>query len=178
MQFVENLRFLFQNREDVKIHIKTLDTLVNEKESERFYNIFSPISDTINIEKTVPYFRNIEYTDKVAERQNLNVVGMIMQKCKICPSQFYTMFIYATGDVIPCCEYFGPTIGNIFKQDMHEIWNNKKHKKLMWLSLIGNENKKCIGCITKNAQIMPSDNIDNYANKILEKLDWKTRPIL
>ena len=49
-----------------------------------------------------------------------------------CPFPFYALTIWGNGDICPGCNWFGQQliIGNIYKDNLMDVWNGKKIKKL------------------------------------------------
>ncbi|MDR2395726.1 MAG: radical SAM protein [Endomicrobium sp.] len=54
--------------------------------------------------------------------------------------------IEANGDVIPCCHFYSPAVGNIFKSSVQEIWNNSLYQKMRKSFSFGNHEYHCLTC--------------------------------
>jgi radical SAM protein with 4Fe4S-binding SPASM domain len=90
---------------------------------------------------------------------------------KVCPSPFYVIKISTNGDVWPCCLHPVPSdmkcnlLGNIYEQDILNIWNGEKAKALRRQMLEGKrgENPVCSKC--------------DFIHQHPDDLDSTTRPI-
>jgi radical SAM protein with 4Fe4S-binding SPASM domain len=169
-KFYDNLSFLFANRKNCKIHLKAVDTALGDNEEEKFFEMFSPIADTINIDRTMPLFANVDYDSDIKSRASSNIQG-VGNKIKTCPIVFYMMFVMPDGRVLACCDYDGPIIGNVFETPLNQIWGGAKHKALM-KSLLRDKTMPsyCKTCTQKESQTMPEDDIENYREKIYDRL--------
>lgn len=51
---------------------------------------------------------------------------------RVCPYPWYTMFIAHNGDAVACCRDLEhqTVLGNLFEQDVQEIWNGEKYQAL------------------------------------------------
>lgn len=57
----------------------------------------------------------------------------LKEKKAICPNIFRSISILSNGKVVPCCRVFdwSYSYGNIFKEELKDIWGGKKHLKLI-----------------------------------------------
>lgn len=91
-----------------------------------------------NISQRLDRLRNslrvqIQYDSHVADKmwkKNINSCGVSFTKKCIQP--WYSVYISATGDVLPCC-FFSATknisMGNLHNKSFKEIWNNEDYQK-------------------------------------------------
>ncbi len=84
----------------------------------------------------IPQFIRKQYPDRASQLK-------AMRDCSD-PREVFT--IHMDGSVIVCCyDYNGQTtFGNIFEQDVMEIWNSPNYKKFRWDIVSGNAPKFCI----------------------------------
>ena len=91
---------------------------------------------------------------------------------RVCPQIFKSLQINANGDVIPCCVDWRAMnlLGNIKQQSLQDIWNGEKLRNLRLKHLLG-ERKTFMPCMECSMnESCETDNIDNSANKIIERI--------
>lgn len=94
-----------------------------------------------------------------------------------CPNTRISLFLDSQGEVYPCVNY-RQSIGNIFFDNLHDIWNNTKRKEIA--NLKHKDLKDCINCKNLNKCIpcpgvshMESGNILNCTNGRLRMADCR-----
>ncbi|MCK5707882.1 MAG: SPASM domain-containing protein [Candidatus Aureabacteria bacterium] len=101
----------------------TADEIVNKmKEAGR-------IADKLNIRHNCNEWAN---KDDIWQRYN----DEPLNNYKKCIFPWMSLFAKENGDVYPCCMlyYYEPAkMGNLYEQDIEEIWNNKKYQKFRQL---------------------------------------------
>ena len=68
-----------------------------------------------------------------------------------CPDPRLVMTVLVDGSVVVCCyDHNGVTcMGNLFDQDVTEIWHGKRSRALRWMIVTGNAPESCTGnCLT------------------------------
>ncbi len=68
-----------------------------------------------------------------------------------CPWVWENLIIYANGDISPCCydargDYI---LGNIFLEDIHDIWNSRRYREFRRITFSGSDNKLCAVCMER-----------------------------
>ncbi len=170
-EFIDNLKYYYDNRKDGEIHIKIIDYALAGKEDEKtFYNLFGNICDTIGIEYAGPIFPNVDYdlvlknhTDKITQ------YGCHRELVLICPQPYFTMQINPDGKVVPCYSVIYPTIlGDCNKQTLNEIWNGKElnNFRLKMLDGTNNASESCATCNIIRHRFHPEDNLSNETNRL------------
>jgi radical SAM protein with 4Fe4S-binding SPASM domain len=155
-----------------KLHIKTIDIAVPD-EREIFYQIFDPICDTMNIDNVMASCADVDYEsfpEFEKERTRYNK-PFVERKC--CDTLFYLMNILPNGNVNCCgCKWPPHVVGNIFKKNLHEIWNSGQHKEEMIVHLKGLREtlQDCKNCASITQYTMPEDNLDQHLNDILQRM--------
>ena len=143
-KFIDEIRYFYENRKNCKVYIKTVDlALDNELEREKFFDIFSPICDTINVEKVFPNCDDgIHWDEFIPKSNGFTRYGYNYKKKKCCDSLFRLMYIFPNGDINACaCQNPPLIIGNVYKNSLTEIWNKGLHKKYMIMHLTGSRNE-------------------------------------
>ena len=69
-ELLSNLNFFYVNKRDAEVYIKVVDTALEEGEEQIFVDMFSPYADVINIENTIPLFKDVDYSN-IIERNEI-----------------------------------------------------------------------------------------------------------
>jgi len=157
-----------------KVHIKTLNIAVTQDEHSKFYELFEHVCDTMNIENVIAACGDVNYESLFPEYKKdytRYAKPFIIRKC--CDTMFYLINILPNGNVNCCgCKWPPHVIGNIFKTPLREIWNSGKHKEDMIVHLSGLREmlNDCRDCQSILQYTMPEDNLDEYMEEILRKI--------
>lgn len=169
-KFIENIKYFYEHKINTDVYIKIIDVALDAKEDEKlFYDIFSPISDSVAVEYAIPF---VEEIDK-------KVYGKEFDKCKqgnqpleteVCSMPFYMMVVEPSGYVVPCCSTEVPFIlGNIKEQSLKEIWNSDKRKLFLSLQLKNRTvNKICGKCNVPRYGLQEGDYLDSHKDELLK----------
>lgn len=168
-QLTETLRHFYEHKKQCNVYIKTVNiALDSEEKVNRFYEIYSPICDHINIETVV----DLDGYDQKST-QLVNNVSILEGKGirQVCTHLFKNLTVYSNGLISACCTHVSPefTLGNIKTDSIVDVWNGKKLRILQKNNLSGN---KLLACRTCNpANVSPHDDIDAYAEAILKRMN-------
>jgi MoaA/NifB/PqqE/SkfB family radical SAM enzyme len=170
-KFVDNIRYYYESKGDLKIHIKIIDyTLKDDKEKAQFYQIFSGICDTIGIELASPIYPYVDY-NKVLEKNNdtKTQFGLCLNNIKTCPQPFFRLHIIPDFNVIPCYSMEYPEIiGNCANDSIVDIWKGGNLKKFR-LGMLKEGvcfNKICNKCKIIKCRIFQEDILDNDVERL------------
>lgn len=179
---VDGIKYFYEHKkENVKVYIKIMDYMVNTPEkSDRFNQIFKPISDVLNVEYLTEMSTTIDYEDVCDINNEKGLKGFDTPKTKICPLSFYHTYLNAEGTISACCVagpwYTPPALvmGDLHEQEIDAIWNSKKFKNF-WLKML-REGKDCADPVCKKCKayssyIYPEDVIDDEAERIAVDLE-------
>ncbi len=171
-RFVENIRDFYINKGDCKLTVKILDSSLNAGEEEKFYHIFSGISDNAVIEHVIPKYDHVNYTGMKFELTR-DMHGDELQWIQVCPQPFYGLCVLHNGDVSACnTDFRGKiTFGNINNKSLVDIWNGEALNNFRVTHLQNNRRLHpcCSKCIYPSYNILKQDILDPYANEILKK---------
>ncbi|MBE5859759.1 MAG: radical SAM protein [Butyrivibrio sp.] len=175
-EFVSNIAYLFNKKENMEIYLKIVDVaLDDEKDRDRFLEIFGDICDTIGIENTVPIFPDVEFNENLNTEMNAKTqFGLPMKKMNICPQPFYTMQINPDGKIVGCYAVYYPRIlGDCNNTSLVDIWNGEGYMNFRMEMLGGKANvcKFCEDCKINDYRIFPEDNIDDFAEDLKRKYE-------
>lgn len=177
-RFTDQIAYFKSVRKGTKIYIKTVDEALPTKEDkDAFFDIFSPLCDEINVENIIEACADVDYEDIVQKDdsgQTKTRYGNELVRKKCCDTLFMSMNIHTNGNVDCCgCKYPPLFIGNINQTPLKDIWNGKTHMDVMKKHLSGKrwDIEKCADCASiEYYNGFPEDNIDAYADEILQRL--------
>jgi radical SAM protein with 4Fe4S-binding SPASM domain len=75
----------------------------------------------------------------------------------ICPAPWYLVNITWDGGIIPCCSWMGPPFGNIFTDDLLEVWNDYPYMAFRLALKYGRSNHPV--CAKCHSNPFPPDSI-------------------
>lgn len=170
-EFLENLKYFYENRAQAKVYIKIVDTAIDGEEDEkRFHEIFGNVCDTMAIEHTVPIHEGIDYNKVLDEKKDeVTQFGLPVKEVKVCPQPFFTMQINPDGKVVPCFSFEYPEIiGDCNDTPVDEIWNGKKYNDFRLRMLNGSEKASavCRDCNIIKYRIFPEDDLSDDAERL------------
>lgn len=166
----DNLRSFYQKKKHTQIHIKIMDSALEDGEDTKFYNLFVPISDRAFIEQEVPIWKGRESnseTDKI-----LNKYGEAFPRQLCCPLIFHTLVVATNGDAYPCTQLLREDkLGNINETSLREMWDGAQRTELLMRQCELNNPRICDDCyIRQNSIYSEGDMIDNYRDEILSRM--------
>jgi MoaA/NifB/PqqE/SkfB family radical SAM enzyme/SAM-dependent methyltransferase len=116
-----------------------------------------------------PYIRQndsvIEPSDiKEYRREEYNNVELLQQAMSNCDNPKEVLTVNIDGSVVICCHDYNrqTNFGNLFEQDVLEIWNNPDYRKFRWNILRGNAPTFCI----ENCMSYKLKQVDQNKNNI------------
>ena len=115
----------------------------NVHEVDKFIEKWIDIVDTVEIQKE----NSIEFYDQLFKKKFDNK-KLLLTKYN-CNEPWGQVAVHADGVVAPCCNTVGRNlpIGNVFKQSLEEIWQDKKMQKIREGFLNNKPNKVCQLCL-------------------------------
>lgn len=168
-RLVDNIAYLYTNRGNTKIYIKTVETSVPSKaDKETFYQIFGPISDEIAIENIIPVIQGIDHSKFGNKFENRHCGGSAA-RVSVCPFPFYMVVVHPDGSYAPCCSPDRPvTIGNLTRNSLREMWEGDILRNFRIAHLKGNRGDStfCRACLRPQYDIQEGDNLDSYREQI------------
>lgn len=166
--FVDNIRYFFKNKKKTHIYIKISDiSLKNEKDKEKFFDIFGNICDSLAIEQIVPLHEEIKYSEDILDKNKTQFGLEIKEKIKICAQPFMHFQINPDGKIIPCYSWSYPEIlGDVNKESLYDIWNGEKFNnfRIKMLENTLNFNNICRNCGMIQFRQHPEDIIEGEEN--------------
>jgi radical SAM protein with 4Fe4S-binding SPASM domain len=170
---LRNISYLYRNKSNCEIFVKIADIALDNGDESRFYDIFKEISDRMFIERIVPVFHDIDYSDMIREGAITDLWGNEHETRMVCPICFYTLTVFPNGDVYPCCMESDPAnLGNIAHTSLTEIWNGKQHLGFLKMQLKKNRmhNAICRHCTAPDTSAKLEDELDSCADIVLSRM--------
>ena len=169
-RFYNNLKLLYQYKENTQINIKIANTALVEGEEQKFYDMFLPIADRVFIEQIIPLWNNVNSVG--ANKFIQNKYGKKFKKQQCCPLLFHTIVVLPNGDVYPCTQLLSEEkMGNINEHTLQEYWQSDRRKDLLKKQLELKAPSICSDCaILNNTIYSEADMIDDYRDEIKARL--------
>ena len=181
-KFVDNLKYFYDNKKDVQVYVKVVDTALDgQEDGKKFFNLFGDVCDTIAIEHTVPIHSGIEYNKVIKNSENsLTQFGLPVSNVKVCPQPFFTMQINPDGKIVPCYSFEYPKImGDCNIESVDEIWNGEVYNQFRRTMLEGAElaSESCKDCSIIKYRLFPEDDLKDDAERLKHYFERKTNDI-
>lgn len=172
--FLRNIRYLYENRGNCFIHIKTTQGISGRDSQDDFFDRFGPYSDSIDVERISPFWPGYDFRTKY-DLQISTQSGTFGQKLEtklVCPYVFYALAINSDGraDLCSCDWTHDYSIGDVRKQSLKDIWNSRKlfDEQILQLEGLRGKHPLCRDC--HEIMYESIDNIDPYREELLERL--------
>jgi radical SAM protein with 4Fe4S-binding SPASM domain len=175
-RFYDNLKRLYKQKSaGTAIHIKIADAALSSAEDERcFYRMFSPVADSVFVEKIVPLWNQTNTGKDAVTTANMNKYGESFGYIEYCPMLFYNLTVAPDGSIFPCPQIPPPfSLGNIKDTTLLDAWNSDERRNFLRQHLRkGRKNHpRCGNCfIPQNTVKVKEDIVDPYRDDILERL--------
>jgi len=165
-----NLKYFYQNRQDVHVYIKIVDTALDQDNNNeaKFYEMYDDICDSIAIEHMVPIHSGVEFEDNIKDESKTQF-GLPLSDIQVCPQPFFHMQINPDGNVVPCYSFEYPDImGNVNNQAVNDIWTNKKFQtfRRKMLDGIKNISSTCAECSIIHYRLFQEDVLDHKVDEL------------
>jgi len=172
-RFVDNLWWLYANRGQCEVVVKTIGDILTFEQRQDFFNTFGDHSDRIFIENLSPCwpeFDVVKYTG--AELDGGLYQQGVATEVDVCPYIFYGYSVNADGLVSACFVDWGRKliVGDAREQSMRSIWNSSAMNDLRLLHLEGRRksNPACGSC--GQLSHCHADNIDVHRLMLLDRV--------
>lgn len=171
-RMVENVKWIYANKGNCEIVIKTISEILTVDQRQQFFDTFGNYCDRIFIENFSPCWPEFDGEEMTGWKITNGLYGQPINKdALVCPYIFYGYSVNADGLVSACFIDWGRKliIGDVREQSMKEIWNSDLMNKLRLQHLRGErkQNPVCGNCgQLSNCQ---PDNIDPHREILLER---------
>lgn len=174
-QYMDQIAWVYHHRKQCQVFVKIMDIALDPGEDEKFYSLFSPISDRVYIEQCRPVYDGVSATEQLSTQADRYGRGHTPRH--ICPLCFFMLGIFPNGDVYPCETIYRPEyLGNVHTGRLLHMWGSEKLRQFWKMQLEGkkNDNPHCAKCCAPDDVSHPEDALDDDAERLLERLEsWK-----
>lgn len=168
--FVENIKYLYENKKQLKVTIKILDVMIEGNKRNKFYEIFESICDELIVDTLRNQHNEIDYTGKGINTEKAWLEGEKLESC-ICTEPFYRAILSIEAELLSCTHTpFHKCFGDV-TEDFHKVWNGRERIEF-YLKLLKGERCSmyaCKDCDLFLTEIVKSDKLDDYAEILIEK---------
>lgn len=174
-KFMEELKYLYENKGECEICIKTLTSVLGERSQQEFFDLYGNVCDKICVERTMPYFSQVNYDSLITGEEPSSRYASVKRKVKICAAPFMRLGIRVDGKVTLCGCRVGVTTErmDIRKESLYDIWNGAEHQQVL-LNVLQEKFEgitgDCAECTTRNDFTFAEDNLDPYVDEVYEKV--------
>lgn len=174
-EFIENLSYLYEHRGKCRVLIKTLTSVLGDRNDQLFYDLYGNLCDQISIERTMPYFSGVDYQNLISANVPSSRYRTLQKTVKVCAAPFIRMGIRVDGTVTLCGCRVGITTENmdIRKSDLYHIWNGVEHRQVL-LNILKERfdgiTQDCATCTSRNDFAFEEDNLDPYVDEVYQKI--------
>ena len=171
-KYVEKIRFLYENRGNCEIVVKTPGDMLSDDDKQRFYDVFGNICDRIFIENFAPCWPEFDVEERLGIEIQKGIYDNPIGDVDTCPYIFYALSINSDGTVSLCFLDWARklVVGDVRNQSIVDIWNGEPlyQHQLAHLSGKRKADSTCAAC-SQLSHCLP-DNIDPYIDDLREKL--------
>lgn len=174
-KFISEICYLYEKKQNAKVLIKTLSSVIDGSDENDFYQKFGNYCDYISIENTMPYFNEINYNNLINTDINQSRYASVRRRVNICAAPFMRMGILYNGQVAFCgckCGISTPDM-DIHKNSLSSIWNGHQHKQILCKVLkrdYSDITACCYQCTLRNDFAFEEDNLDSHEDEIYERI--------
>lgn len=170
-RFVENIRHFYEHRNQCEVIVKINGDIISEDDEKLFYEIFHDKADGLFVEHVMSCWPEFELGG-VEVNNEVGLYGQAIKEVMICPYVFYAFSINSDGSASLCFLDWAHKllIGNASTMSLKEIWSGKNLRtyQKMFLRKKRKAHPVCGDC-GQMTHGLP-DNIDAYAEILLEKI--------
>ena len=170
-KFVENVKWLYQNKGDCEIMMKIPAELLEPGQREVFLETFGDHCDRIFIENFAPCWPEFDVEEHTGFKITEGIYQQPVQPINTCPYIFYAMSVNADGLVSSCFLDWGRklAVGDVRQSSLLDIWRGDSMNALRLQHLQGQRknNPVCSQC-GQLSHCLP-DNIDAWREELLAR---------
>lgn len=170
-KLVENITFFYEHKKQCEMLVKINGDILTEEQKDFFLKTFGDITDGIFIESIMECWPKFELEKKVSVNEDRGIYGQEIKEVSVCPYPFYSFSINSNGTVSACFIDWARKLilGDAKKQSVKSIWESKELKDLQRQFLKMDRKSHPICSVCGQMKQGAPDNIDKFANNLLEK---------
>lgn len=173
-EILGNVIHFCEHRKQCKVYIKVPDIGVNDLEKKRFFEMFDHYADELFVEHIIPTWPDFDIS-AVKEDDGIGLYGNPVDfgHIAVCPIIFYNLNVDFDGSVAPCQLDWAhtTTLGNVREDSLCSLWNGNKYNNFRRMHLRGERIRHVLCGKCSTLEYCNVDNIDTYADELLEKMD-------
>ena len=171
--FVDNIAYFYEHKKDCEMNIKINGDILNEQQTQQFFEIFGNITDEIYIEHAIDYWPTFQQ-EQVHINKDITILGQAAKEVRVCPYVFYEQVINSDGS-FSLCRFdwkhnlvLGGDIGGC--KNPKKVWNSAYLWHLHQMFLRGERYARrfCANC-GELKQGIPED-LDEFAEMLLDRM--------
>ena len=179
-KLLDNIRYFYEHKTNTELYVKIPYSFHSRETLDEFARIFSPICDFYQEEHIDDSWQGLAKKNLTPEEYQTiskRYDALEKYKRKVCPFPFMRLYINYDGKIMCCQEdYKGEThvIGNANVDNIVEVWNNDKHKKICYAQLTHQLDeyslcsKDCFGYKDIHHPGNDPDNIDDLPQEVID----------
>lgn len=170
-KFVANIRHFYQHRKDCEVLIKIVGDELSDEETNRFFDVFGDICDSIFVEHIAPCWPKFEMHDLIPN-QEVGIYGQQIKEVEVCPYIFYSLSINSDGKVSLCFLDWSRQliVGDVKTESFKDIWNGKALFEYRKMHLLKKRKEHHVCSVCGQLSHCLPDDIDSYADMLMKKL--------
>ena len=167
---VNNVASFYEHRGNCEMIVKINGDILTEEQKQEFLDTFGNITDGIFIESIMDCWPTF-VQKKVEVNQGRGIYGQKIREVLTCPYVFYSFSINSDGTASLCFLDWSHKmlIGDAKKQSVKEIWDSKAMREYQLMFLRGERKTHSICGICGQMKQGAPDDIDAFANELLQK---------
>lgn len=172
-EMIQKIKFFYEHKKQCKLYVKIIDTALKIGEEEKFYQLFGDISDRMFVEKCMPIFEGVKYSEEIKQRVIKDRYGNEHPPRIVCPMTFFTLSVMPDGEVRPCDNLkCACKLGNIQESSLYHIWNSDILRNFWKMQLENRrvENRVCRECVAPDDVSHKEDELDDYRLELRKRL--------
>ena len=171
-RLVDEIAYLYSVRGKCEIYVKCIAEHLTKNEQDKFFEVFSGISDRIFLEHLQPNWPDFSF-DYIQTDYQVGHYGQVTQDKDVCPYIFYMTVINSDGTVSACVQDWGHKllVGDARIESVKEIWDGPRLRELMLTHL---KRKRCELGVCSVCPVLKYgtlNNIDHAAEALLKKME-------
>lgn len=171
-RLLDNLKYLYQHRNNCHIFIKISDLGLGEHTEQEFYDMFGELCDEMAVEHVTPVWPDFQLKEEMRKTKEYDIYGKKMTErvpVQVCPYLFYSLCVNSDGSVSACLMDWNHQliVGDLRKQSLLEVWNGPamRQMRIDHLQLHKDNYQACKNCGQLQWAVL--DNIDPYREEII-----------
>jgi len=126
--YVDRLRYLYENRGNTKIVIKTTREIIGEDREQEFLDTFGDMCDRIFVENTSPCWPEFDVEERMGIKIKEGLYGNEIIEQTACPYLFYSISVNSDMKVSACFVDWSREliIGDLNTESLREVWNGDR----------------------------------------------------